>query len=145
MVSYVETGVDEGNLNRVLLERFNPGQKVDLRFDLTRELSPDELQTYADYLYGKGVEVGFVEMSGPQQLRVAFTRPPRAQFEGVGFVWSLGAILITGVLALGFIGIISWGITRLVDSITKNIVSLLAIGVGGFLIYRYMGKTPARS
>ena len=138
MATAVFKGTTEQELTNVILEQFNPGDRVDLRLGVTRQLSADEMQDYTDYLADNGVEdVVTEQVSDPwsNTVRVQFTRPHR--IEGYGVTLGVVGIILGGLLAIGLLGLIGWGVTKFVDAVTKNIVPIIAVCIGGFLIYNY--------
>jgi hypothetical protein len=140
---FLEQGTDEQTLNRILLERFDPGDKVDLRLTLARPLSDAELEAYGDYLYDQGIDVEYVEQLAGNTVRVVFTRPSRSEFEGVGFLWTLAGILVGGIVLVAGIGVMSWGAVKLFTTVANNILPIALVSAATLLIYTRL-KQPAR-
>lgn len=148
MTALAVEGVGEGLLNERLLEFFEVGDQVDLRFSLTRRLTDAELHIYGDHLVDHGLAVKVVETIAtpyPHTLRVVFTRPSMSDPEVEVGAFLLAGLLIGGLLLIPVVGIVAWSAIKLTNALANNIVPLALMATAtGLVIYGMRRSTPAR-
>ena len=126
-----------GGLNEAM-RRIRPGSKVELIIGLNRSVDASELDTIGSRLTEGGIRLTGPLTVGstpewPSALKIDFVASER---KGIGF-WPV-AIAIVG--ALSFIGIAGWGFARVTESFSKNLVSIVLIGVAGLVAYGYVRR-----
>ena len=133
------TGTDQRALDIAIPEHYAPGQVVDLFLELPRELRHDEVLAVRRNLESQGLDIRSAQMGAfgdwPNTLRLQFKRPARPQ----GYAVLPLAVMVIGALgAVGVASFLGWKLGNIVDSIGKNILPILAIGVAGLLGYKFL-------
>jgi len=143
MITEVAPGIYQGttitDLDYVITEHFNAGQKVDLRLAIPRDLNEDELYTVKRYLEEPGLMVHSVKMSAPGEVQILFDRPSRPE----GYAILPLVVLVIGALgAVGVAGLLGWkigeGIGNILDSIGRMIIPVAVIIAGGLILNSYL-------
>lgn len=126
-----------GGLNEAM-RRVRPGGKVELVIGLNRNIDASELN-----IIGSKLTEGGLLLTGPltigstaewpNALKIDFVASER---KGIGF-WPV-AIAVVG--ALSFIGIAGWGLAKVTESFSKNLVPIVLIGVAGLVAYGYVTR-----
>lgn len=127
------TGVDELSL---ALREIRPGERVSVALEVDRPVTGDELQVIGDELASSGLEVHSVEFSRrpwPNTLKLKFQVP--APPEGYSIAW-MPVLLIGGGL-LGTFAITQWGVDRIAEEISKQLIPITLIMVSGGILAAY--------
>ena len=124
---------------RTIEEFYEPGQKVELLIGIDKDLAGAELATLQNSLLQSGLQLLSPIQIGsypwPNTLRLRFRRP--ASSGQVGFIPLIPpiAIILAGLGVAVFLG---WEVNKVIDAITRNLVPITLIAVGGFVLYGYV-------